>query len=336
MSRLFDGIINDGIFASIGSCLVVTAGSGNTVNVGTGKAWFNHTWTEVDAILPVDCGEPDILLDRIDAIVLEVNETEAVRDNFIKLITGAPSSKPSNPTLTNSNNIHQYALCYIYRTAGATSITQANITNMVGTDETPFITGLIQVVSLDELLGQWRTQLDEFVAKEKSDLNAFVMKEKSDLDLFITNKENEVDRFIDDQEAEYDEWYSGMVQLMADAVSEITTWTDNQKNTIIAWFNNMKGQLSSDAATNLQIQINEDKIERILMVGLAGGTTTFSDDWSVITTVDSTGKKLVKTFTNNFLTCTTILTDSNGGELGRLVKNFSSDGKTITSEITIF
>ena len=68
MSRIFDGIIKDGIFASIGTCFAVDAYSGNTVNVGVGKCWFNHTWTENDAILPVDCGEAEQIADanRID------------------------------------------------------------------------------------------------------------------------------------------------------------------------------------------------------------------------------------------------------------------------------
>ena len=81
MSEMFDGIINDGIFASIGTGFVVKADTGNIVNVGIGKAWFNHTWTKNDAILPVTCEESEVLLDRIDAIVIEVNTLNEVRDN---------------------------------------------------------------------------------------------------------------------------------------------------------------------------------------------------------------------------------------------------------------
>ena len=36
MSQLFDGIINDGVFANIGTAMVVTAGTGLTVTVGLG------------------------------------------------------------------------------------------------------------------------------------------------------------------------------------------------------------------------------------------------------------------------------------------------------------
>ena len=38
---------------------------------------------------------------------------------------------------------------------------------------------------------------------------------------------------------------------------------------------------------------------------------------------------MVKTFSNDFLTCTTVLTDPDGNELGRTVKSFSDNSSTI-------
>lgn len=317
MSRLFDGIINDGVFASIGECLVVKAGSGTTVNVGAGKCWFNHTWTENDTLLPVDCGEAEVLLDRIDAIVVEVNSNESIRDNFIKVVKGKAASEPDKPVMSKSDGVYQHALCYIYRAAGSTEITQSSITNVVGTEETPFITGLLEVVSIDELLGQWQAELDEFVSSEKA------------------RARTEIDSFIDTNETDFEEWYSQMKTLMNDAVSEVDTWTVNQKNTILAWFEGIKGILSEDAAANFQIQLDESEVRNILMNGLPDGTKTFSDDGTVITTVDSAGRRLVKTFTDDFSVCTTILYSAEGGELGTLSKEFSSDGFTVTSQINI-
>ena len=148
LSSLFDGLINDGVFASIGTCFAVEAAGGNTVNIGIGKAWFNKTWTLNDAILPLEAPVSEVLLDRIDAVVLEVDISERV--NSIKFVEGVPSSSPVNPTLASGPTLFQYPLCYIYRPAGSTEITQAQITNMVGSEATPFITGILQTVNLDE------------------------------------------------------------------------------------------------------------------------------------------------------------------------------------------
>ena len=173
MSSLFDGIINDGIFASIGDCFIVKATDTNVVTVGTGRAWFNHTWTTNDTILSIDCGVSEVLQDRIDAIVIEVNSQDDVRDNFIKLVKGVPSDSPTNPTLINADGVNQHVLCYIRRIAGSTKITQAEITNMVGSNETPYVTGPLEVISHEKLLGQWQSQLDQFVAGEKQEISTW-------------------------------------------------------------------------------------------------------------------------------------------------------------------
>lgn len=335
MSAIFDGIIKDGVFASIGTALVVEAGSGNTVNVGIGKCWFNHTWTLNDAILPIDCGDSEVLLNRIDAIVVEVNDTDTVQDNFIKAIKGTPATNPSRPTLANEERVHQYALCYIYRKAGTTEITQSDITNMVGV-ETPFITGILETVKPEEFCKQWQDGLDRFMAAEKADVEAFMAAEKADVEAFMDSEKADVDAYMTARETEFNNWYSQMTTLMEDVVNETTTWTENQKASVLDWFETMKNQLSADSAINLQLQINRAEIEKMLLVGLIDGEKTFSEDGTVITSVDSKGRKLVKTFTNNFLTITIVLTDANDTVMGEMVKNLSSDGSVINTEVTIY
>ena len=53
VSSIFDGIINDGIYESIGTAMIVKATSYMVINIGIGRAWFNHTWTYNDSILPL-------------------------------------------------------------------------------------------------------------------------------------------------------------------------------------------------------------------------------------------------------------------------------------------
>lgn len=174
ISRLFDGLIKDGVFASIGTCFMVKEGSGLTVNVGIGRAWFNHTWTYNDAILPVEAPQSDLLLSRIDTLVLEVNSEDSVRANTIKFVSGTPASEPTKPELTNTEKVHQYPLCHITRTANNDSIVQADIENTVGTDDCPFVSGVLETITIDEILPQWRSELDRFVGEEKEMMNAVV------------------------------------------------------------------------------------------------------------------------------------------------------------------
>lgn len=313
MSSLFNGIIRDGIFGSIGTCFKVTPSSGSVVNVGVGKAWFNNTWTYNDAPLAIDCGDADTR-GRIDAIVIEVNHKQDIRDNSIKLVTGKPSASPVRPVLINSDSeeVYQYALCYINRPADVNTITDADITSTIGV-ETPMVTGILEVMSQDAILKKWRGELDNFVAAEKKDMDAFMTMQKT----------------------EFDTWADEMKSLMETVIQEVGEWNKGIEDTVYAWFDELKGVLTSDLASTFWLEISTDEIERLLVSGLPDGITTISKDGTVITTTDTHGRELIRTFTNNFMTCTSVLKSSEGGEIGTLVKNFSSDGLTINSEMTI-
>ena len=81
----------------------------------------------------------------------------------------------------------------------------------------------------------------------------------------------------------------------------------------------------------LLIGSNSDEIDRILTAGLIDGYKQFSDDGTIISTTDSQGRKLIKEFSNNFMTCTTTLYDSGNVVLGKTIKDFSNDSGTITT-----
>ena len=312
MSAIFDGLIIDGVFASIGTAFAVKAAGGLTVNVGIGKAWFDHTWTVNDSILPMTAPEAEVLLDRIDAVVLEVNGMESIRENTIKFVKGNPSSAPSRPTLTNEGNVHQYPLCYIYRKYGTAVINQADITPMVGTESTPFVTGILQTISLDELLGKWQDELDRFTdARSK-----------------------EVDDWIAQEESDFTAWFNKMKADLQQEQTVLDQWIASEQADFLAWYNQMKDQLSGDVAGNLQLEIDKEEVKRILLVGFEDGTKEFSDDGTVITSTASDGRTLTKTFSDGFLTMTNVLKSAAGAEVARAVKTFGSDGKLISTVVT--
>lgn len=312
MSAIFDGLIIDGVFASIGTAFAVKAAGGLTVNVGIGKAWFDHTWTVNDSILPMTAPEAEVLLDRIDAVVLEVNGMESIRENTIKFVKGNPSSAPSRPILTNEGNVHQYPLCYIYRKYGTAVINQADITPMVGTESTPFVTGILQTISLDELLGKWQDELDRFTDA----------------------RSQEVDDWIAQEESDFTAWFNKMKADLQQEQTVLDQWIASEQADFLAWYNQMKDQLSGDVAGNLQLEIDKEEVKRILLVGFEDGTKEFSYDGTVITSTASDGRTLTKTFSDGFLTMTNVLKSAAGAEVARAVKTFDSDGKLISTVVT--
>lgn len=228
MSSIFDGIIRDGIFSTIGDTMIVTAPEdGMYVNVGSGRAWFNHTWTLNDTAYPIEAEEAEVVLDRIDAVILEVNSSTEVRANSIKFLKGTPSSNPVKPTLTHNAEVNQYALAYVRIRAGQTTIFQSDIENAVGTDETPFITGVLQQVSIETLLKQWEAEFNTYFTN------------------FQNTSTTEFNNWLATKVSEYTAWFAQMQTDM-----------DSNFDEFDAWFQRMKDQLSEDAAGHLQAQID--------------------------------------------------------------------------------
>ena len=161
MSSIFDGIIKDGVFMSIGDQFKVSAMGDMNVTVGSGRAWFNHTWTNNDSDYYVSIPASELVLNRIDAVVLEVNSDDSVRANTIKVISGTPSATPVRPALTKTTKVKQYPLAYITVNAGATAIKQGDISSVIGTSQCPWITGILKTVDTDDLITEWQARFDE-------------------------------------------------------------------------------------------------------------------------------------------------------------------------------
>lgn len=165
ISTLFEGLINDGVYQSVGNIFKVSASNGMNVTVDTGRAWFNNTWTRNDALIVLTVPTAEQVLKRIDAVVIEVNSLETVRNNTVKIVKGTPASNPAKPSLTKNDDVHQYPLAYITVDPNVTAITQQKIQNAVGTSACPFVTGIIDTLDIDDLIAQWSSEFDVLFAE---------------------------------------------------------------------------------------------------------------------------------------------------------------------------
>lgn len=173
MSAIFDGIINDGVFQSIGTCFKPVPSTGLSVNVGIGRAWFDHTWTYNDSPMNLTFTQSDMINARIDAIVLEVNAEDSVRTNSLKVIIGTPAASPQKPKLTNTATVNQYPIAYVTVPANATSIIDDNIEYVVGQSPCPFVTAILETVDITELITQWKSQFQTWMNEEKEDFDTW-------------------------------------------------------------------------------------------------------------------------------------------------------------------
>lgn len=276
MSSIFDGIIQDGILQHVGTAMVVKESEAMIINVGIGRAWFNHTWTLNDALLPLVVPQSEILLNRYDAVVLEVDSREAVRANDIKIIKGTPASNPTKPTMVKTNDRWQYPLAYIYVGAGVTSIRQANITNCVGTSECPFVTAPLDKVEIDDLIAQWQDQWKEFYEKQTTDMEETNKFWKEQWSTWFLAQTEEIQSAYLTWEAQWNLWYSEHTADMETTstywkekweawfneytsinTAEMAAWRENAQALFDEWFQQLKDTLSENVEANLANQILE-------------------------------------------------------------------------------
>lgn len=277
ISRLFDGLIRDGIFASIGDCLVVKQSNQMNVTVGTGRAWFNHTWSYNDALYPVTIPPSEILMDRIDAVVLEINSVESVRANSIKLIKGTPSSTPAKPSLTNNKEFHQYPLAYVTVGKEVTSIRQADIENCVGTSVCPFVTGILEVISIEQLIPQWKDILNRFVEENTANFNTWMNGEKQDYQAWLTAAKKEITDWQATSKSDYQKWYDSIkngydqwfatIKAAYDANwSTFQQWEKASQTEFDKWFENIKNKLEGDLGAKLTLETEKLGKEKVSLI----------------------------------------------------------------------
>lgn len=170
-NSIFDGIITDGVFGNIGKRFQVTQTGGMTVNIGTGKARLHQIFVENDANLLLTIPQSDVLLNRIDSIVVHVDKTVNGRVGNIVVKKGVPSQNPVIPLLENDGQIYEMPIANIKVNANVNKITASDIQYLVGRDTTPLITAPMQTVNVESYVGKMEGQFSDWFSNLKDNLS---------------------------------------------------------------------------------------------------------------------------------------------------------------------
>lgn len=260
---IFDGVITDGVYSSVGGRMVVQAsGSGFQVNIQPGRAWFDHTWTLNDAVYAIQLPSPEPLFSKWVAVVLEVNEEQGHRRNSFVCVEGTPGSN-EYPVLTNTTLVHQHPLAYCKVRAGASEITQSDIVNMVGTSSCPYVTGVVSSFNIDELIAQWRSQWNDEMNNERDRWGMQMQAQNAEFGTFMNSANSELSSTISGYDSTFNSKISGYDSTFNSKVSGYDTTFNQNQQTQSATFN--------QAMTGYDTTFNADKD------AMDSWFTTFSD-----------------------------------------------------------
>ncbi len=163
MSRIFEGLITDGVYESVANKLAVQPNSGMTIQIATGRGWFGRHWVNNDSEYKLTVAQSDVILNRYVAVVIKVDDTDAVRDAVPYLKYSEFATTPVKPTMTRTETVKEYCLAYIYIKAGATAITASDIEDTRANESLcGWVTGLIEQLSTATLFEQFTDIFNEW------------------------------------------------------------------------------------------------------------------------------------------------------------------------------
>ena len=227
-----------GVFAD--ECQVTADGTGMTCSMAEGYANVDGKVKFWDEAQDLALENASSSYDRIDAVVIERNDTD--RDITVKIVQGTYAASPTAPDVERDDGVYQLVIAQIYVAAGATAITQADITDTrTDTDLCGYVAATVENVDFSQFTAQYESFIANYSEKVATDYETYK-------DLIS---------------GDYDSFYSSLVAALAEYKEEFESWYDG-----------IKGILGEDEAGALQLEIEEltDRFESSVYVD---GTTQY-------------------------------------------------------------
>lgn len=170
ISKYFKGIIGNGVLATVGNALQVTAdGKSMRVAVQPGRGFINSFWFENETAHSITIQQSEISQPRIDSICMSFREHN--REITLEYLKGIVSAVPVPPTIQQDIGIYQCRLANIRVPAGSTSILQSYITDTRPSAECGWVTGLFDQVDTSHLYDQWESAYKIFYTESTAQFN---------------------------------------------------------------------------------------------------------------------------------------------------------------------
>lgn len=184
MTMYFKGLVSDGIYQTIGNMFAVTATSGLTVSIGTGRALVNMHWIECDAPFTITFDAASVSSDTYQLIVLRCN----LADNVRSVGVFTKTSSDGTISLTNNDTVTELCIARVRIRANASSISQSDIRDYRGSSYCPWITGLIKQVDVSQLNAQFYKYYEE----QTAELEKYMNQQKTSFDNWLSSLQSEL------------------------------------------------------------------------------------------------------------------------------------------------
>lgn len=183
-ARYFASFIGNGVYGGKSGELMVKQKepADMSVKVLAGQGFINGYFYENTDELSLAIDNADGVLNRVDLIVLRWDKYERVINVAVE--KGVPSSTPSVPSLKRNDDYYELELARVYVKAGATNITQADITDSrLNPIKCGFVTAVIDHFDTAEFNAQLYSWIESFKVDSVELVNELLVEIQKILDV---------------------------------------------------------------------------------------------------------------------------------------------------------
>lgn len=182
----FASFIGNGVFPNPSTNLQVLEGDNMTTVIKVGRCWINGyiLFNKSDYVLQHD--NADGVLKRIDRIVARWDAS--LRDIILIVKKGSFASNPVPPALQRDADAYELALADVLINAGATQITQANITDQrLNGELCGIVSQTVKSVDTTTLFNQYQSWYEQMTGEKLDEYDAwFALRQQEFMDWFAT------------------------------------------------------------------------------------------------------------------------------------------------------
>lgn len=160
--NMWKSFFTNGVFPNPGTNFSVIADSGMQIKVRPGHAIINGAicHEDKDRVLTVQAAETN---DRIDIVVLRLNDDVSARNIDLYIVKGMAASTPLVPEPTRLGGIYELVLAQLYVSANSSSITQERITDTRLNAEICGYVNTIDKVDTTDIFNQYQAALNKYM-----------------------------------------------------------------------------------------------------------------------------------------------------------------------------
>lgn len=166
--KLLKELFTTGIMPTDSSCYQVTTGTDMNVIVQAGFAMVEGLMKLEEENRTIAVQASDSTYDRIDTVVLRLDDNDDMRICDLYVVQGIPSENPVRPELTREGSIYELGLADLFITKNATQILASKITDTRYDEERCGVVRSIAEYDTTFIYNQVQSDLHEFKTEEEA------------------------------------------------------------------------------------------------------------------------------------------------------------------------